>query len=111
MADISQSENAFNLNSQPEDEKRKKHSQSDVTSVNKDMTKAEAVEADEQSDVTLNSSQSKEEEEDEDSWDKMFDDDGECLDPAAMEEVIFINTVMCHSFSLDMILLVEVMKK
>ena len=37
--------------------------------------------------VTLNISQSKEEDLDEDSWDTMFDDDGECLDPGAMEEV------------------------
>ncbi|XP_033756923.1 uncharacterized protein LOC117339450 isoform X2 [Pecten maximus] len=29
----------------------------------------------------------KEEEEDEESWDKMFDDEGECLDPVAMEEL------------------------
>ncbi|KAK3095625.1 hypothetical protein FSP39_016823 [Pinctada imbricata] len=29
-----------------------------------------------------------EEEEDEDSWDKMFDDEGECLDPSAVEEVL-----------------------
>ncbi|XP_060069532.1 uncharacterized protein LOC132549603 isoform X2 [Ylistrum balloti] len=29
----------------------------------------------------------KDEEEDDDSWDKMFDDEGECLDPVAMEEL------------------------
>lgn len=110
VTDISQAENAFNLNSQPEDEKRKKHSQSNVISVNKDMTKAEVVEVEEHSDVTLNSSQSKEEEEDEDSWDKMFDDDGECLDPAAMEEVMSINTMICQSFSLDIKVLIEAMK-
>lgn len=26
-------------------------------------------------------------EEEDDDWDKMFDDDGECLDPSAMDEV------------------------
>lgn len=31
--------------------------------------------------------------EEEDSWDKMFDDDGECLDPNAMEEVNFTSDI------------------
>jgi hypothetical protein len=37
-----------------------------------------------------------EEEEDEDSWDKIFDDNGDCLDPSAMEEVrvLFFNMHM-----------------
>ena len=30
---------------------------------------------------------STEEQSDEDSWDRMFDDNGDCLDPSAMEEV------------------------
>ena len=33
-------------------------------------------------------------EDDDDSWDKMFDDEGECLDPSAVEEVI---VVLCSS--------------
>ncbi|XP_067657050.1 coiled-coil domain-containing protein R3HCC1L-like [Haliotis asinina] len=44
--------------------------------------KAEAIAAENFADPPSNS-----QEEDEDSWDKMFDDNGDCLDPSAMEEL------------------------
>jgi hypothetical protein len=67
-----------NLEEQPNDDEKEFE----------DGNKSKGVRSGDQSDVvTNNSSQSKEEEVDEDSWDAMFDDDGECLDPTAMEEV------------------------
>ena len=47
----------------------------------------------ESTDVDIGGNQSEErnnsteEQSDEDSWDRMFDDNGDCLDPSAMEEV------------------------
>ena len=38
-------------------------------------------------DTTVDQSQSGGDQSDEESWDTMFDDNGDCLDPAAMEEV------------------------
>ncbi|XP_045190721.2 dentin sialophosphoprotein-like isoform X2 [Mercenaria mercenaria] len=58
-----------------------------VTIYNNKSEGMEAKTSDQSETVNIDSSQSKEEEEDEDSWDKMFDDDGECLDPTAMEEL------------------------
>lgn len=40
---------------------------------------------------STNINQSQTEEVDADSWDAMFDDDGECLDPSAMDEVRSMN--------------------
>ena len=38
-------------------------------------------------DLSEERNNSTEEQSDEDSWDRMFDDNGDCLDPSAMEEV------------------------
>ena len=67
-----------------------------TTNEGADVEAGSNLEVDNQGNGALAEEEEEEEEEEEDSWDTLFNDDGECLDPHVVEEVSQIGRASCR---------------